>query len=69
MTDERQWVLHVRDLVLPPDVKAMGDPDAIVVQARAPVAEPEEGAIPTAAETAEPEVIGRQRAAEEEEGE
>ncbi len=61
--------VHVRDLVLPEGVKAMTDPDAIVVhvttklvEAEAPVAA---AAVP---EAAEPEVIGRQKA-EEEEGE
>ncbi|HEV3261529.1 MAG TPA: 50S ribosomal protein L25 [Gemmataceae bacterium] len=59
--------IHVRDLVLPPDVKVMADPDAIVVHVtqkqleEAPVAAP-----PVAEQTAEPEVIGRQKAAEEE---
>ena len=33
--------IHVRDLTLPPDVKAMADPDAIVVHVTAPQAEPE----------------------------
>jgi large subunit ribosomal protein L25 len=59
--------IYVRDLVLPPDVKVMTDPDAIVVHVTAPVAEPE----PTAAAAevpaaAEPEVIGRPKAEEEE---
>jgi large subunit ribosomal protein L25 len=60
--------IHVRDLHLPPDVKVLADPDAIVVHITAPAAEPEAAAAP-AAEQAEPEVIGRQRAAEEGEGE
>lgn len=56
-------VIHVRDLVLPPDTKAIADPDAIVVQVQAPRAE---AATPAAAaESAEPEVIGRKK---EEEG-
>ncbi len=58
--------LHVRDLHLPEGVKAMSDPDAIVVQVTAPQAEPTAAAAP-AAESAEPEVIGRQ--AKDEEGE
>jgi large subunit ribosomal protein L25 len=61
--------IHVRDLTLPPGVKALGDPEAIVVQLKPVMVEPE--AAPAAApvaETAEPEVIGRQKA-EEEEGE
>jgi large subunit ribosomal protein L25 len=61
-------VIHVRELVLPPGVQAMMDPDAVVIHVTAPVAEPE----PTAAaaeapEGAEPEVIGRPKAEEEEE--
>jgi large subunit ribosomal protein L25 len=59
--------IHVRDLVLPEGVKVMTDPDAIVVHVSPPVAEAEAAAAP-GAEQAEPEVIGRQRA-EEEEGE
>jgi large subunit ribosomal protein L25 len=56
--------IYVKDVRLPEGVKAMGDPDAIVVHIRAPQAEPEAAAAP-AAETAEPEVIGRQAKAEE----
>ncbi|MCI0464562.1 MAG: 50S ribosomal protein L25 [Gemmataceae bacterium] len=59
--------LHVRDLKLPEGVVALTDPDAIVVQVEAPIAEPEAEAA-VAAEQAEPELIGRQ-AKEEEEGE
>jgi large subunit ribosomal protein L25 len=60
--------IHVRDLVLPPDVKAMADPDAIVVHVTTVAAEAPAAATPAAEapEQAEPEVIGRQRAAEEE---
>jgi large subunit ribosomal protein L25 len=57
--------IHVRDVKVPPEVKVLDDPDAIVVQIKAPAAEVEaaaEGA------TAEPEVIGR-TAGEEEGGE
>lgn len=57
--------IHVRDLHLPEGVKAMADPDAIVVQVTAPAAEPAPAAAAPAAETAEPEVIGRQAKAEE----
>jgi large subunit ribosomal protein L25 len=61
-------VIHVRDLVLPEGVKAQVDPDAVVVQVKAPVtAEP--GAVPAAGEQAEPEIIGRRVAEEKEEGE
>jgi large subunit ribosomal protein L25 len=56
--------IHVRDLHLPPAVKALADPDAIVVHVTAPQAEPEAAATP-GAEQAEPEVIGRKAAAEE----
>jgi large subunit ribosomal protein L25 len=55
--------LHVRDLKLPEGTLAKDDPDAIVVQISAPQAEPAPGA--PAAESAEPEVIGRQAKAEE----
>ncbi len=62
-------VIHVRDLVLPAGVKAMADADAIVVQITAPQTAAEPGVAAPAAEQAEPEVIGRKAAAEEEEGE
>jgi large subunit ribosomal protein L25 len=56
-------VIHVKDLHLPPDVKALADPEAVVVHVVAPI---EEAAAPAAepAEQAEPEVIGRPRAEE-----
>jgi large subunit ribosomal protein L25 len=57
--------IHVRDLTLPPGVTAMTDGDAIVVHVTMPAAEPEAPAEP-AAESAEPEIIGKQKAAEEE---
>jgi large subunit ribosomal protein L25 len=60
--------IHVRDLVLPEGTKAVADEDAIVVQVSAPQAEVEAAPV-LAAEQAEPEVIGRQKAAEEEEAE
>jgi large subunit ribosomal protein L25 len=57
-------MIHVRDLHLPPDVKAMDDPDLVVVHVVAPITD----AAPAteAGEQAEPEVIGRQKTAEEE---
>jgi large subunit ribosomal protein L25 len=64
--------IYVRDLMLPPGVKAMTDPDAIVVHVTAKQIEPEAAPAAAAApvaETAEPEVIGRKAAPEEEEGE
>jgi large subunit ribosomal protein L25 len=62
--------IYVRDLKLPEGVAVLNDPDAIVVHVTAPVAEPEVAAAAAApaAETAEPEVIGRAKA-EAEEGE
>lgn len=62
-------VIHVKDLVLPEGVKAMVDPEAIVVHITTPIVTPEPGVAPEAAGTAEPEVIGRQKGAEEEESE
>jgi large subunit ribosomal protein L25 len=61
--------IHVKELTLPPDVVAKADPDAIVVQVRAQKVEAEAPAVPgaaTAGETAEPEVIGKKVAEEEE---
>jgi large subunit ribosomal protein L25 len=58
--------LAVRDLVPPPGVEILADKDEIVVQCSPPAEEKEEE--PVAAEGAEPEVIGR-KAAEEEEAE
>ena len=56
--------IHVKDLTLPEGVKALGDPDAVVVHVKAPEAEVEAAAaVPT---TAEPEVIGRKAAEGEE---
>ena len=59
--------IHVRELNLPPGVTALNDPEAIVVHITAPAVEAEAAAVP-GVETAEPEVIGRAKA-EEEEGE
>jgi large subunit ribosomal protein L25 len=56
--------IHVRELTLPEGVKALADPDAIVVHITAPVVEAEAPVVPVA-ESAEPELIGRQKAAEE----
>jgi len=59
-------VIHVKDLTLPEGVKAMIDPDAIVVQLKEPEAEAEAAAVPGEAATgSEPEVITARRAAEE----
>jgi len=59
-------VIHIRDLTLPPGVTVKEDADAVVVQVAAPIADSEAVTGPTA-ETAEPEVIGRQKAEEESE--
>jgi large subunit ribosomal protein L25 len=59
--------LHVKDLALPEGVKAMSDPDQIVVHVTQKQLEAEAPAVavPGAAESGEPEVIGRQKAEEE----
>jgi large subunit ribosomal protein L25 len=60
-------VIHVRELALPAGVKAMAEPDAVVVHVTLKQAEPEAPAAAAApTEAAEPEVIGRQRTEEEE---
>lgn len=59
--------IHVKDVKLPEGVKALDDPDAVIVQIKEPTAEAEPTE-PTEATTAEPEVI-RKAKAEEEEGE
>jgi large subunit ribosomal protein L25 len=56
--------IHVRDLTLPPDVKALAEPDAIVVHVTAPQVEAEAVVEPTPGQ-AEPEIVGRRVAAEE----
>ena len=59
--------IHVRDLNLPEGVKALDDADAIVVHVKLPLVEAEAApAAAVAAETAEPEVIGRKAGEEEE---
>ena len=62
--------IYIKDLVLPPDVKALGDPEAIVVHVVAKQEEPAPvtaaATAPTEGEQAEPELIGRKPAEEEE---
>jgi large subunit ribosomal protein L25 len=58
--------IHVRELVLPPGVKVMSDPDAIVAQVTTKLVEPEAPVVAAAPEQVEPEVIGRPKAEEEE---
>ncbi len=59
--------IHVRDLKLPEGVKVKNDPDAIVVQVSQKVVEEEAAATAVApGEAAEPEVIGKAKAEDEE---
>ena len=63
--------IHVREITLPEGVKVKNDPEAIVVQISKKIEEvvaPVTAATP-GAEAAEPEVIGRVKTEEEEEGE
>jgi large subunit ribosomal protein L25 len=63
-------VIHVRDLHLPEGITALDEPDAVVVQVKAPLVEAEApAAAAEEAEAAEPEVIGRKAAEEEAEEE
>jgi large subunit ribosomal protein L25 len=55
-------VIHVKDLKLPPGVKALADEDQIVVQLKEVVEESTEAA---EGDTAEPEVIGKKKEDEE----
>ena len=57
-------VVHVKDLTLPEGVKAMVDPEAVVVQVKEPEAEVEAAAPGEAATGTEPEVITARRAEE-----
>ncbi len=61
--------LHVRDLTLPPDVKALTPAEAIVCTVRAKVAEEEAVAAPEEEAAQQPEIITARKPAEEEEGE
>jgi large subunit ribosomal protein L25 len=68
-----QEPIHVSDLKLPEGIKAMNAPDLVVVQLAAVAAEAEAPAAaaavePGLAEAAEPEIVGR-RVAKDEEGE
>jgi len=58
--------IHVKELQLPEGVIALADPDSVVVQLKAALAEPEAApAEPGAAGAAEPEIVGRRVAKEE----
>jgi large subunit ribosomal protein L25 len=64
--------IHVKDLVLPPNVVVKNDPDAIIVQCspkQVEVEAPAAAAAAPVAEKAEPEVIGRKVEETEEEAE
>jgi large subunit ribosomal protein L25 len=62
--------IHVKELKLPEGVKVKNDPEAIIVQVSKKIEEEVAPvAAPTAAESAEPEVIGRVKEAEGEEEE
>ena len=58
--------IHVRDLHLPEGVKALDDAEAVVVHVKLPLVDAEAGVAAPVVETAEPEVIGRKAAEEEE---
>jgi large subunit ribosomal protein L25 len=60
-----EQAIHVKDLKLPPNVKALDDPDAVVVHVIKKGVEAEPGAEAAAATTAEPEVITRKKGEEE----
>jgi large subunit ribosomal protein L25 len=58
--------IHVKELQLPEGVVALADPDAVVVQLKAALPEPEAvAAEPGVAGAAEPEIVGRRVAKEE----
>lgn len=63
-----EQAIHLKDLTMPPGVKAFGDPEAVVVQVTKPL---EEAAAPAEVVEgpAEPELIGRKPAEEEAEAE
>jgi len=58
--------IHVKELELPPGVKALVDPDAVVVHVVAPRVEQTAEAVPAPTDQAEPEVIKREKEAKEE---
>src|SRR5262245_34431391 len=66
-----EQAIHVREIQLPEGVKVKNDPEAIIVQVSKKIEEVIAPATPAApgAEAAEPEVIGRVKTEEEEEGE
>jgi large subunit ribosomal protein L25 len=58
--------IHVKELELPPGVKALVDPEAVVVHVIAPRVEAPVEVAPAATESAEPEVIKREKEVKEE---
>jgi large subunit ribosomal protein L25 len=58
--------IHVRELVLPPNVRAIVNPETVVVHVTMKQVEAEVVAAPAAPEAAEPEIIGRPKVEEEE---
>ncbi len=63
---QMEGAIHVRELVLSPGVKALDDPETVVVRIAKPAAEAAAAPAEVVAQ-AEPEVIGRKAAEEEEE--
>jgi len=61
--------ITVKELSVPSGAKVLADPDEVVVVCHPPVGEVEEEAAPEVPGPAEPEVIGRKKAEEEEEAE
>jgi len=60
-------VIHVKELTIPAGIKVLSDPDAVVVQIKAPVAEVEAPVGPPPEGGAEPEIVGRRVKADEDE--
>jgi len=60
--------IHVRELQVPEGVKVLNDPDAVVVQIKVPVVQPEPTVVaaPVEGAVAEPEVITKKKEKEEE---
>lgn len=61
--------ITVKDLSVPSGAKVLADPDEVVVVCHPPAGEVEEEAAPEVSGPAEPEVIGRKKAEQEEEAE
>lgn len=59
--------IQVKDIVLPPNIKVLNNPDAIVISVGAPMAEEAAKEAVPGEEAAEPELIRKEKKAEEEE--